>query len=578
MKPNFPTPLKIFFVKKKLLQNITAIGLLFFCIQNFAQAPNLGSAANFILFSSNGTISNKGTSTLTGNVGTRRGTTTGFGNVNGVMYNNDAASSICSSDLLNAYNQLNTTTSTFFHAVTLGNGEVLTPGVYSVSGNASLHQTLTLNAKSNANAVFIFKIQGTFSSTNYAKINLINGAQPSNIFWKVEGGVSLATGTVMKGTVIANNGKINFDSDVLFEGRALTTTGNVSVNRLTANTPTLDETQLLTGPAAPVSASTARYALFSYSGAVNNKGVTFAAGDVGTHMGSIDGYTSSQVSGTIHFTPDGSTRTCALDLFQLNEYLNRLPVDIELLHPGEFGNNLVLTPHKYLLKSATVLTDTLYLNAKGNADAVFVIKVNGPFLSTSYARVILTNEAQAANVFWVINGSVSLNNYSDFKGTIISLGAVSLQTGAKLSGRVLTASGALNTASISVTIPDNVNNTSSARKSAEVNGNKNVPSVSYTPAVKEQLPKGPPLFKIYPNPIKNKTATFRLVGVPTGIYNLLIYDANGHQLLNEKINHYGNSSSRPVLLPTNTPSGTYYFVLKSGADLAFTFKQTVLIL
>ena len=55
-------------------------------------------------------------------------------------------------------------------------------------------------------------------------------------------------------------------------------------------------------------------------------------------------------------------------------YLNNLTEDIELLYPARFGRNLVLTPHTYIMKAAAVFTDSLYLNAQGNPDAVFVIK------------------------------------------------------------------------------------------------------------------------------------------------------------------------------------------------------------
>jgi hypothetical protein len=45
-----------------------------------------------------------------------------------------------------------------------------------------------------------------------------------------------------------------------------------------------------------------------------------------------------------------------------------------VLYPVQFGNNLVLTPHTYLMEAAAVLTDSVYLNAQGNANAVFVKK------------------------------------------------------------------------------------------------------------------------------------------------------------------------------------------------------------
>jgi len=54
--------------------------------ENFAQTPNLGTAAGFALFSSVGAVGNTGVSQITGNIGTNSGAITGFGNVNGVMH------------------------------------------------------------------------------------------------------------------------------------------------------------------------------------------------------------------------------------------------------------------------------------------------------------------------------------------------------------------------------------------------------------------------------------------------------------------------------------------------------------
>jgi hypothetical protein len=59
-------------------------------------------------------------------------------------------------------------------------------------------------------------------------------------------------------------------------------------------------------------------------------------------------------------------------------------------------------------------------------------------LSTTPGRqVFLTNGAQAANVFWQVGSSAALGTTTSFKGTIIALQAIALQTGATLDGRAL---------------------------------------------------------------------------------------------------------------------------------------------
>lgn len=448
-------------MKKQLLNIITAVALLSLPKIAFAQAPNLGTAANFVLFSTNGALTNTGISQLTGHVGSNNDFSTNFGNVNGVMNDNNGASALCAADLLIAYNQLDATVATNFPSPLLGNGQTLTSGVYSISSATTLNLDLILDGLGNSNSVFIFKIQGPFSTNANSKVKLVNGAKACNVFWKVEGLVDMASGTSMKGTIIANNAAINMNTGDTLEGRALSTVGAISIDGILAYTPIGCNSPILNGPAYPNLSTTACYGVFSGNGAVTNTGNTFVdGGDVGTNVGLTTGFNALNVNGMIHAIPDGSTAACANDLLNVYTYLNTLPYDIELLYPAQFGSGLVLTPHTYIMNAATVFTDTLYLNALDNANAVFVIKINGALSTSTYAKVALINGALAKNVFWKVDGAVSINNFADFKGTIIcNNGAVNLNKGVVLNGRVLTTDGNLTTDSIRVTVPASLCNT-----------------------------------------------------------------------------------------------------------------------
>jgi len=440
-------------MKKNLLLIAITIAFLGSPKYDFGQAPTLGTAANFIAFTTTGAVVNTGQSQLTGNLGTNNGPVTGFGNVNGVMHIGDGVSAQCAADLLMAYNQLNTTTANFFPSNLLGNGDTLVAGVYKIFSTASLNLDLYLDAKGNPNAVFIFQIQGAFSTNANSKVKLINGALACNVFWKVEGVIDMATATYMRGTMIANNAAINMNTNDTLEGRVLSTTGAISISNSNAAMPLGCGTLVLTGPPSPVLGSVACYGIFSGNGAVANSGVTKVVGDVGTNVGLTLGFDSLNVTGTIHKIPDVSTALCAADLQNVYNYLNIVTPDIELLYPVQFGNNLELTPHTYLLNAATSFTGNVFLNAQGNANAVFVIKVNGAFATSTYSKVILKNGAQSKNVFWKVEGAVSIDNYSVFSGSIVcNNGAISLNTGDTLYGRALTTSGALSTAAIDAAI------------------------------------------------------------------------------------------------------------------------------
>ncbi len=543
MVPNFVRNFKLtkYYnkMKTKLPSLFIAVMLLLLPSANFGQAINLGTAANFVLFSTNGAVSNTHLTHLTGNIGTNNGSSTAFGNVDGVMHDQDGASAQCAADLLIAYNQLNSGIPTFFPAPLLGNGATLYPGIYSISGSATLNLGLTLDAQNDPNAVFIFQINGSFSTSASSKIHLKNGAMACNVFWKVEGLVSMASGTTMRGTVIANNAGIVMSAGDTLEGRALTTTGAITVDGILAYTPVGCGSPVLNGPTAPVLASTECYAIFSADGAVSNTGITNLMGDVGSNVGATTGFDPLKVAGTIHPIPDGSTAQAATDLLVVYNYLNTLPYDIELLFPALLGNNLVLTPHTYLMKAAAALTDTIYLNAQGNANAVFVIKINGALTTSVYAKVILINGAQAKNVYWLIEGAVSINNYSVFCGTIVShngaLGA--LNTGVTLHGRALTTAGALTTAAITSDMP--------AAGCLTTTDVSSLDGSNLNEAV-----------TVYPNPFTTSIQIRINDATQLSKPELRLYSISGKEVMNKSL------SKRLTTMDTNNlPSGIYFYKL-----------------
>lgn len=425
---------------------------------NLAQAPNLGTVADFALFSTAGAVTSSSTplylTHITGNIGAAPASISGFGNVDGVLYQGGTEFADASTDLVVAHSYLDGLTSTNVLTTPFGGGDILTPGVHSIV-NAAIWLTgeIILDAQNDPNAVFVLQLDGAFNTSANAKVTLINQAQACNVFWKVEGAVTMGAGTYMAGTVIANNDFISMAAGDTLEGRALSINGAVSVNEALVYLPLGCGSPVLTGPPLPVLNSVECYSLFSSDGPVQDDFETFTLGDVGSNLGSALGYDPLKVTGTIHPIPDASTAQCATDLGVIYNDLNALPYDIELMEPTLFGHNLVLTPHTYLMLSAVTFTDTLYLDAQGNPDAVFVFKINGAFATSTFSQVVLINGTQAKNVYWKIDGAVEINDFSIFNGTFVSAGAINLFTGVVLNGRALTTVGALNTYSAEVNAP-----------------------------------------------------------------------------------------------------------------------------
>jgi len=528
-------------MKTKLLITLTTVILFLMPNANFGQPINLGTAADFVLFSTNGSVTNTGISQLTGNVGSNNGSSTGFGNVNGVMHDQDGSSAQCAADLLIAYNQLNSAIPTFFPSPLLGNGVTLVPGIYSVSGASSLNRDLTLDGKGDPTSKFIFQLNGSFSTSAESKVHLTNGAQACNVFWKVEGLVSMAPGTFMRGTVIANNAAAIVTTRDTIEGRVLSTAGAITTDGTLAYTPVQYGAPLLTGPTAPDLKSAECFTLFTSDGPVENTGISTITGSIGTNVGSVTGFNPLLVTGIVHPIPDGTTAQCSTDLLSAYNYLNLIPDDIELLYPAQFGRNLVLTPHTYIMKAAATFTDSLYLNAQGNPDAVFVIKINGALTTSTYSKVLLINGAQAKNVYWKIEGAVNINNYSVFCGTIIcnngALGAIN--TGVILNGKALLTTGALSTASITTIMP-----------------------VSFTATGIASVENSNSVLTFAPNPFRDYT-TISLNDASKNIaYDLNVYNELGKVVINSKITNPVTTLKTSML-----HTGIYFYKVSDNGKL-----------
>ena len=204
----------------------------------FAQTINLGTAANFVLFTSSGAVNNTGSSTFNGNVGTNLGGFSGFETsvIKGSLISPGAITQQAATDLAVAYNQLIAPMPTTTRASAFGT-EIITPGIHDVSAAGSLAGTLTLDGQNLPNAIFIFRINGAFSTGAGSVVQLINGASACNIFWVAEGAISLAASTVMKGNLIAHGAANSLGASCSLEGRLLSTLGALATNIDTTNLP-----------------------------------------------------------------------------------------------------------------------------------------------------------------------------------------------------------------------------------------------------------------------------------------------------------------------------------------------------
>lgn len=118
------------------------------------------------------------------------------------------------------------------------------------------------------------------------------------------------------------------------------------------------------------------------------------------------------------------------------------------------GNGQIIIPGIYDIVTPAAIQGILTLNGLGDPNALFVIRVAGALTSVAASQVILTNGANAKNVFWVSQGAAALGANTTFAGTALAVGgAASIGNSSVVNGRLLSTLGAVNTDTSSVTNP-----------------------------------------------------------------------------------------------------------------------------
>jgi hypothetical protein len=201
-------------------------------------------------------------------------------------------------DLQAAYDQINAIqTIKTPHAAVYGNGETLTPGVYTTDAAASFLGTITLDGKNDPNSVFIFRIGAAFNSGAGATVLLTNGASACNVFWVAEAAIGFGAITKIKGTIISHGAAVGAGAGCIIEGRMFSTAGAITSDNITLDIPQNCSFINL--------GVLSTFAMFTSAGNIANTAISKIKGDIGTNSGVISGLTETMVTGTIF--PSGGT-------------------------------------------------------------------------------------------------------------------------------------------------------------------------------------------------------------------------------------------------------------------------------
>jgi hypothetical protein len=193
-----------------------------------ATNPGLATAGNFAVLSGAG-MTNTGPSWITGAIGASSAGITGFPpGTAGPQHVGDSAYTVAETDLVAAYNNATQPTTTDYTGVNLG-GLTLGPGVYNQTTAPTLTGTLTLDGGGSSTGVWIFRAGSTLVTASGARVVLINGAQPCDIFWQVASSATLGTSTTFVGNIMAV-ASIQMQTGATLNGRALARTAAVTLD------------------------------------------------------------------------------------------------------------------------------------------------------------------------------------------------------------------------------------------------------------------------------------------------------------------------------------------------------------
>ncbi len=284
-----------------------------------AQAPPLGGATSFALFTSAGAFSNDGATVVTGDIGTNVGAFSGFppGIVIGQIHVADVVSAAVAPDVDEAYSFLGALTCGEVIGTTLGNVQVLSPNIYCLGAASVLNGDLILDAQCDPDALFIFKIDGALSTNTLSNVILINGAAICNVYWQINGAVSLGVSSIFRGTIIANGAISLLDNASLF-GRGLSRAGAIDLHNNVVDINMLPAASIITVDGATTLCEGDSVLLSGNCGGTWNNGETtntitvLAGGDYFvTNSNTCGSIQSNQVSVTVIAMPTASVISAA---------------------------------------------------------------------------------------------------------------------------------------------------------------------------------------------------------------------------------------------------------------------------
>ena len=169
---------------------------------------------------------------------------------------------------------------------------------------------------------------------------------------------------------------------------------------------------------------------------VTNTGSTTVYGNLGVDPGlAVTGFPPGLVNGGTVHAGDSVALIAQNDTTTAYNTLAGEAPTLDLT--GKDLGGLTLTAGVYSFSSSEQLTGALTLDAKGDPSSVFVFQIGSTLTTATDSSVVVINKAEDCNVFWQVGTSATIGTTTAFKGNILALTSITLNTGATVSGRAL---------------------------------------------------------------------------------------------------------------------------------------------
>jgi len=118
---------------------------------------------------------------------------------------------------------------------------------------------------------------------------------------------------------------------------------------------------------------------------------------------------------------------------------------VPVIMAGDQGGNVLTTGIYKSVSSILIQNGDLILDAQGDSTAVWIFQVGSALTTVGGVggNVILRGGALAKNIFWQISSSATLGANTLFKGNLLAMTSITLDSGASITGRLFARNGAV---------------------------------------------------------------------------------------------------------------------------------------